>query len=119
MLVRFGSNGNITISGNNFNGGGVELDDMNAGAGTLTVSSNIFDATFANSSAPGTAVMRLQNNYNSKTTVVSGNTFSNHQWAVSMANYNSVTIDNNTFTPLAGSTVYHHVVINNKSISTN
>ncbi len=119
VLVRFGSNGNITISGNNFNGGGVELDDMNAGAGTLTVSTNIFDATFANSSAPGTAVMRLQNNYNSKTTVVSGNTFSNHQWAVSMANYNSVTIDNNTFTPLAGSTVYHHVVINNKSISTN
>ena len=25
VLVRFGSNGNITITGNNFNGGGVEL----------------------------------------------------------------------------------------------
>ena len=37
IVARFGSNGNITITGNNFNGGGVELDDMNAGAGTLTV----------------------------------------------------------------------------------
>ncbi|MBL0031909.1 MAG: T9SS type A sorting domain-containing protein [Bacteroidetes bacterium] len=119
VVVRFGSNGNITISGNNFNGGGVELDDMNAGAGILTVSNNIFDATFANSSAPGTAVLRLQNNYNSKTTNVSGNTFSNHEWAISSANYNSLTIDNNTFTPLSGSISYHHIAINNKSISTN
>jgi nitrous oxidase accessory protein NosD len=119
VLVRFGNNGNISITGNNLNGGGVELDDMNAGAGILTVSNNIFDATFANSSAPGTAVLRLQNNYNSKVTNISGNTFSNHQWAISSANYNSLTIDNNTFTPLSGSTTYHHLAINNKSISTN
>ncbi len=119
VLVRFGSNGNVTVTGNNLNGGGVELNDMNAGAGILTVAGNIFDGTFANSSAPGTAVLRLKNNYNSKTTPVTGNTFSNHQWAVSLENYNSVTLDNNTFTPLAASTTYHHVVINTKSISSN
>ncbi len=119
VIVRFGSNGNITINNNNINGGGVELDDMNAGAGTLTVSGNTFDGTFANIASPGSAVLRLQNNYNSKTTNVTGNTFSNHQWGVLLANYNSVTLDNNTFTPLAGSTVFHHVVIDNKSISSN
>ncbi len=119
ILARFGSNGNITITGNNLNGGGVELSDMNAGAGILTVANNIFNAAFANASAPGTAVLRLQNNYNAKTTLVNNNTFSNHQWAVSLANYNAVSLDNNTFTPLAGSTTFHHVAVNTKSISTN
>jgi len=119
VLVRFGSNGNINITNNNLIGGGVELSDMNAGAGTLTVANNIFDGTFANSSAPGAAVLRLKNNYNSKTTLVNSNTFSNHQWATSIENYNSLTLDGNTFTPLANSTTFHHVAVNTKSISTN
>ncbi|MBL7805895.1 MAG: right-handed parallel beta-helix repeat-containing protein, partial [Saprospiraceae bacterium] len=119
VLVRFASNGNVTISNNNFNGGGVELSDINAGAATLTVSNNIFDATFANVSAPGAAVLRMKNNQQMKTTQVSGNTFSNHEWAVSLENYNSVTLDNNSFTPKSGSTTYHHIAVNTKSISTN
>lgn len=119
VLVRFGSNGNINVTGNFFNGGGVELADMNAGAGVLTVSGNAFDGTMANIAAAGTAVLRLKNNYNSKTTNVTNNTFVNHEWAVSLENYNSVTLDNNGFTPLAGSTGYHHVAINTKSITTN
>jgi len=77
VIARFGSNGNITISGNNLKGGGVELDDMNAGAGILSVSNNSFDASFANIASAGSAVLRLQNNYNAKTTLVSSNTFSN------------------------------------------
>lgn len=119
VIVRFGSNGNINITGNNFNGGGVELVDMNAGAGILTVSNNNFNAAFANSSAPGSAVLRLQNNYNAKTTNVSNNNFTNHQWAVMLANYNTVNLDNNTFTPLAGSTTFHHVAVTTKGVSTN
>lgn len=119
ILSRFGSNGNISITNNNFNGGGVEVVEMNAGAGTLSITGNTFDGTGANVSAPGTAVLRLQNNYNSKSTTVSGNTFVNHQWAVNLSNYNSVTLNNNSFTPLAGSTTFHHVTINTKSISTN
>ncbi|MBK9321067.1 MAG: T9SS type A sorting domain-containing protein [Bacteroidetes bacterium] len=119
VVVRFGGNGNVNITNNNLNGGGVEISDMNAGAGVITISGNTFDATFANSSAPGTAVLRLKNNYNFKTTAVTGNTFSNHQWAISQENYNTVTVDNNGFTPLAGSTTYHHIAVNTKSISTN
>jgi hypothetical protein len=119
LLVRFGSNGNIDIKNNYLNGGGIELADMNAGAGVLTISDNVFDATFANTSAPGTAVMRLKNNYFSKTTLANRNIFTNHQWAVSLENYNTVTLDSNIFTPLANSTVYHHLAINNKSITSN
>jgi len=119
LLGRFGSNGNIDFKNNTFIGGGIELADMNAGAGILTVSDNTFDATFANSSAPGTAVMRIKNNYNSKTTLINRNTFTNHQWGVSLENYNTVTLDSNTFTPLSGSTVYHHIAINTKSITSN
>src|SRR5690606_8457969 len=33
VIVRFGSNGNIDITNNTFNGGGVELAEHNAGAG--------------------------------------------------------------------------------------
>ncbi len=119
LLVRFGTNGNIDLKNNFLNGGGIELADMNAGAGVLTVSDNVFDATFANSSAPGTAVMRLKNNYFSKTTLVNRNIFINHQWAASIENYNTVTLDSNTFTPLANSTTYHHIAINTKSITSN
>ncbi|MBK6876596.1 MAG: right-handed parallel beta-helix repeat-containing protein [Ignavibacteria bacterium] len=119
VLVRFGSNGNVNVTNNKLNGGGVEYSDMNAGAGVLTVSGNIFDATFANTSSQGAAVLRLKNNYNFKTTNVTNNTFVNHQWGVSVENYNSLTLDGNTFTPLANSTTFHHVVVNTKSISTN
>ena len=119
ILVRFGSNGNISITNNILNGGGVELADMNVGAGTLTVSGNNFNGAFANVSAPGSAILRLRNNYNSKTTLVTNNTFNSHEWAVSMENYNTVTVDNNSFTPLAGSATYHHITVNTKSISSN
>ncbi|MBK8564255.1 MAG: hypothetical protein IPN76_13190 [Saprospiraceae bacterium] len=42
VLLRFASNGANTISNNNFNGGGVELADQNAGSGTITVSGSTF-----------------------------------------------------------------------------
>lgn len=118
-IIRFGSNGDINVTNNNFNGGGVELAEQNAGAGTITVSDNIFDATFANFSAPGTAVLRLKNNQAMNPALVSGNTFSNHEWAVSLENYDLATFNNNSFTPLANSTTYHHITINTKSISSN
>lgn len=119
VLVRFGSNGPVTVTNNICNGGGIELDDMNAGAGALSVTGNTFNAAFANVAAPGTAVLRLKNNYNSKVTNVSGNSFFDIEWGISMENYNSVTVSNNSFTPKAGSTTYHHVGVNTKSISTN
>jgi hypothetical protein len=117
ILVRFASNGNITIDNNNFNGGGLELSDFNAGAGITTVSNNSFDATVANSSAPGTAVLRIKNNYNSKVHQFTSNTFTNFNWAVSLENTNSVTFDDNTFTGLAAASQAIH--FNTKSISTN
>jgi len=119
VLVRFGNNGNVDVTNNQLNGGGVEFSDMNAGAGILTVSGNTFEGSFANVAAANTAVLRLKNNYNFKTTMVSGNTFTGHMWGASVENYNSLTIDNNTFTPASDSTTFHHIAINTKSISTN
>ncbi len=113
ILVRFGSNGAITISNNNFNGGGVELAEQNAGAGVVTVSSNIFTGA----GAPGTAVLRIKNNYNSKTHNITGNTFNSYDWGVSLENANSVTLDGNTFA--TGLATAHAIVVNTKSISSN
>jgi len=119
IIVRFANNGNVTISDNTLNGGGVELADNNAGAGIFLVSNNDFDGTMSNSVTPRTAVLRLKNNQQDKVTTVSGNTFINHLWAISEENYKNVTVDNNDFTPLAGSTDFLHVGVNTKSISSN
>jgi parallel beta-helix repeat protein len=116
ILVRFGSNGTIDIQDNDFNGGGLQLSDMNAGAGTITVSGNTFDGSFSNTYSN---MLRLQNNYNDITTNVSNNTFSNTEWAVSLENYNSITFDGNAFTPVGSSTSYYHIAVNTKSISSN
>lgn len=119
ILIRFAGNGDVTVSDNNFNGGGLELAEFNAGAGNTSVSNNAFNATFANTSAPGTAVLRLKNNQQNKVFSITGNNFTNHQWAASLENFKNVTLGNNTFTPLANSTTYQHIVINTKSLSSN
>jgi len=117
ILVRFGSNGTVTISNNNFNGGGVELPDQNAGAGTITVTNNIFNGTFAISSAPGSAILRVRNNYNGITHNISNNTFNDYDWAVSLENMNNITLNANTFNTSVANA--HAIVVNTKSISSN
>ncbi len=119
VLTRFGNSAAINITNNIFNGGGVEMSDMNAGAGALTVSGNSFNSSFANVAAANAAVLRLRNNYNARTTIVTNNTFTDHEWAVSLENYNSVRVNDNSFTPLTGSVGYHHITVSTKSISTN
>jgi hypothetical protein len=115
--ARFGSAGAISVTNNNLNGGGVALVEYNAGAGAITVTGNTFNGAFANFSAPNTAVLRLKNNNQAKTTTVSGNIFTGHIWGVSLENYQAVTIDNNTFTPLANNTTFRHITVNTKEIS--
>ncbi|MBK9109244.1 MAG: right-handed parallel beta-helix repeat-containing protein [Saprospiraceae bacterium] len=113
VLVRFSSNGAVTISNNNCNGGGIELADQNAGSGIISVSTNIFTGA----GAPNTAVLRVKNNYNGISHVISNNTFNTFNWAVSLENMNNVLLDGNTFNPAAGTT--YGVVVNTKSISSN
>ncbi|MBK7427363.1 MAG: right-handed parallel beta-helix repeat-containing protein [Saprospiraceae bacterium] len=120
IQVRFGGNGNITITNNNLNGGGVDISDSNAGAGDITISNNTFNSALSNLIVtPRTAVLRLKNNYHNKPTIVSGNTFTDALWSISSENYSNVTIDGNSFSPPAASTDYLHVGINTKSISSN
>ncbi len=122
ILVRFAASGNVTVSGNHANGGGMEFADFNAGTGTLSITGNFFDDTFY---AGAYNALRLKNNYTARTTVVSGNTFTGfvgngvgYGGTLSLENYQAVTIDNNTFTPLAGSTTYRHITVNTKDFST-
>ncbi len=119
ILVRFGNNGDIKIRNNNFNGGGVEVAEHNNGADSTIIENNAFNATFANSSAPNAAVLRLRNNQADKPYLVSSNTFANHNWAASIENMRNITVEKNSFTPLANSTTFVHIALNTKSISTN
>lgn len=114
IIVRFGSNGDVTLTGNHFNGGGVELAEHNAGAGIFTISNNTFDGTFANGYSSS---LRLKNNINGKQTNVTNNTFTGHTWGISMENYRAATIDGNTFTPAASATAFRHVTVNTKLIA--
>ncbi len=112
--ARFGGAGDINITNNNISGGGVNLVEYNAGAGLINVTGNIFNGT---AGSTYTSSLRLKNNYNAKTTTVSGNIFTGHNWGISLENYQAVTISNNTFTPAAGSTTYRHITVNTKEIS--
>ncbi|MBL0052703.1 MAG: right-handed parallel beta-helix repeat-containing protein [Bacteroidetes bacterium] len=114
VLVRFGGNpAGMSITSNNFNGGGVELSDQNAACGPMVVSNNIFTGA----GAPNTAVLRIKNNYDGITHTISSNTFTNHEWAISSENMKAVTFNANTFN--TASPTAHSLVINTKSISTN
>ena len=114
IQVRFASTGNISITGNTFNLGGVEIGDPNAGAGSIDISNNTFNV--ANGAAYNNA-LRLKNNYAARTTTVSGNTFLGHEWGISMENYQNVSINGNSFTPIAASTTYRHITVNTKEFS--
>ena len=56
----------VVGGGNIFRGGGVQIAEHNAGAGTITVSSNTFESPFANTF---TSSLRLQNNQQDKITI--------------------------------------------------
>jgi hypothetical protein len=115
VLVRFTSNGNVTISNNNFNGGGVELADMNAGAGTISVSNNIFN--FGATNDPRVALLRVKNNYNGVSHEINGNTFNYDLWGLSLENMNMVTVNDNDFNTSNGGG--YGIVVNTKSITGN
>jgi hypothetical protein len=116
ILSRFNGAGDLTINGSNiFRGGGVQIAEHNAGAGTITVSDNTFDSPFANTY---TSSLRLQNNQQDKTTNVSDNLFNNHSWGISLENYSDITINNNTFTPIDAA-IFRHITVNTKLLASN
>jgi hypothetical protein len=120
VIVRFFTNGDVTIRNNEFNGGGVELSTLNNTAGTILVDSNYFN--YLPPAVPTFALLRLLNGNNTKTTIVRGNTFYNHNWYLSIANYNTVTVDGNTFTPVLRDPGAHNdfrlITVNSKVIQT-
>lgn len=98
VIVRFFLNGDVTIRNNEFNGGGVELSSSNSSSGTITVDSNYFN--YLPPTVPAFSLLRALNGNTNKTTIIKGNTFYNHNWYISLGNYNTVLIDSNIFTPV-------------------
>ncbi len=113
--ARFGGAGDIFVTSNNIIGGGVELSDFNAGAGNISVIGNTFNGAIA---AGYSSSLRLKDNNSNKATLVQSNTFTTHNWGISLENFRNVTILNNSFTPFPGSTNYRHITINTKAITT-
>lgn len=120
VIIRSLKDGDITIRNNTFNGGGVELSGTNTAVGTITIDSNSW--SYSSNTAPAFALLRLLTNNGGRTTLVKNNTFNNHNWYVTSANYNSVTFDGNTFTPVIkvpgspNSNRFRHIDINTKLI---
>jgi hypothetical protein len=124
FITRFANAGAITVNDNDFYGGGAQFGSFNGGAGLVTISNNLFDNSImqpASGNIGTGASLRLiyfgevvsANN----DVLVTGNTFQNHRWGVSVENFKNVTFDNNTFTPKTGSTDYIHMTFNTKIIA--
>jgi autotransporter-associated beta strand protein len=121
FITRFANQGDIMVSGNTFLGGGANIGSFNGGAGTVTITNNVFDNSVmqsATGSLPTGASLRLiyyaEVPSLANQVMVVGNTFTNHRWAVSAENFKNVTFDDNAFTPKAGATDFVHISFNTK-----
>lgn len=106
---------------NIFRGHGVYLAAPLTGAGSTVVANNLFQPGFVPVS-PATAgdlsAMRLISNPNGHPVTISDNVFDGHERGILIENFPGVTLSGNTFTPLAGSSTYQHIVLSNKELFT-
>ncbi len=120
----------LLISGNAFNGGGLEFDAPNLGVAPITISNNVITAS------PGSAalnltqtqleadisVLRLIDNSQSVPVAVSNNQllgYAKGYRGATVENFPQATFTGNTFTPLAGATDFVSLVVSNKNINQN
>jgi uncharacterized repeat protein (TIGR01451 family) len=120
----------VLISGNTFNGGGLEFDAPNIGVAPITISNNVITA------APGSpllgltqqqfeadfSVLRLIDNSQNVPVTVSNNLllgYAKGYRGATVQNFPLATFTGNTFTPLAGATDFVSLVVSNKNINQN
>ncbi len=118
--VRFPNQGPVIIQNNTSLGGGIQLAETNPGGGQITIANNsLSGATVQPSTGQlGTgALMRIQNNGGGIPVSVANNTFTNFRWAMSVENFNAITLNGNSFTPLANSTDYRIISFNTKLLA--
>jgi len=116
--VRFTNTANnVNITNNFINGGGVNFAAPNNGGGALNITWNTFDGAAGNTY---TSSLRVKDNIDAAamSTLIENNTFINHNWGISLENYKSVTVNNNTFTPASMSTTFRHITVNTKELNT-
>lgn len=126
VSYRFGTQGNSSITGNTFHGGGVEISEMNSGTQSIFLENNTFTSSVGAYSAPTTAQIRIQNNGANVPITVKNNIVGGKYWLASLENVKNVVLDGNTFTaanidvgifPMLSSIKPKLVTINNKTIA--
>ena len=118
--VRFSNQGPVTIQNNTSLGGGIQFSEPNSGATQITIANNtLTGATVQPSTGQlGTgALMRIQNNGANIPISVANNTFTNFRWGMSVENFQNITLNGNSFTPLANSTDYRIISFNTKLLA--
>ncbi len=113
VICRFFTDGDVMVKNNKFNGGGLEMSSTNSALGAVTIEANTFDGVISNAY---TSLARFQQNTNKKAFILKNNIFKNVKWGVSLENFNTTTLDGNTFTPSVDG--FRLVTLNTKSILT-
>ena len=120
----------LVISGNAFNGGGLEFDAPTIGVAPITISNNVITAP------PGSAalgltqtqleadisILRLIDNSQNVPVTISNNQlvgYAKGYRGATVENFPLTTFSSNTFTPLAGATDFVSLVVSNKEINSN
>jgi len=121
VIVRQAAGGDVLIDGNTLRGFGIQIAAPDVIAGSIQILNNLFlPATepAAPAAAGDFSAMRLISNPNVKPVLVQGNVFAGHERGVLVENFPGVTLDNNDFTPRAGSSSFVHLVLSNKELFT-
>lgn len=120
VIVRFLMDGNTIIRNNEFNGGGIEVSSSGATTGVILIDSNNFN--YLPPTAPNFPLLRMWNGNTGHPATIYGNTFYNSNWYIGLGNFNTVTVDSNSFTPVirepATRNYYRHITVNTKVLQT-
>jgi hypothetical protein len=115
----------VEIGTNTMLGFGVQYVAPLAGAGIALIDDNDFTPApgLAGLVAPAPAgdfsAMRLIENTVGQSVTISNNSFAGHERGVLIQNFPGVALVGNSFTPLAGSSSFQHVVLSNKELFSN
>ncbi len=104
VLAQFVTGGDLTIQGNGFTGGGLDVTEPNPGLKTISILGNVFSGD----PGDGSGTLLIKNVYAADAAVLAqGNTFNGCQTGVWSGASRNVTLRGNTFTPPASGSFVH------------
>lgn len=123
VIVRNSRAGDVDITGNVFRGFGVQVATPAADSGAIAIDTNLFMPAATHpmpvpAIAADHSAMRLISNQHAVPLAVTNNVFDGHERGVLVENFPAVTLTGNSFTPVAGSGSFRHLVVSNKELFT-